>query len=100
MFNDKRLIVILSIFLVLLLANGIVLAQVYQHQQLHSLSMDELNHQLSIAELHRLDLLEQIQENRLLMESKVLEHKSSMSTALERLDFLAEENELLKKKLQ
>lgn len=99
--NDKKWIVIVVVLALALLVNTVLIVQIYQRQEvLHATSRQELealNHQRDqdFSVLND-DFLDTITE----LKTQLTEQEQLLTDATSRLDWLTEENELLKKKLQ
>jgi predicted PurR-regulated permease PerM len=99
MMKDKRLLVILGVMTMLLLINGFLLANVYQYQQQHLTLLEQLQDQSSHQELQHQLLTESFLQTLGQLEEQVSLQDQTIQDTIFQLDWLTEENELLKKKL-
>ncbi len=99
--KEKKWIFVFTILAISLLINTVFAVQIYQRQEkMHATSLqelDELNRQWS-DEYSTLsnDFLETVSE----LQMQLTEQEKTLADTTARLEWLAEENELLKKKLQ
>jgi hypothetical protein len=99
MLKDKRLLVILGVMTTLLLINGFLLANVYQYQQQHLSILEQLQDRSSHQELQHQLLTESMSQTIGQLEEHVSLQDQTLQDTILQLDWLTEENELLKKKL-
>lgn len=99
MMKDKRLLVILGVMTTLLLINGFLLANLYQYQQQHLMLLEQLQDQSSHQELQHQLLTESFLQTLGQLEEQVSLQDQTIQETIFQLDWLNEENELLKKKL-
>lgn len=97
--KDKRLLVILGVMTTLLLINGFLLANLYQYQQQHLMLLEQLQDQSSHQELQHQLLTESFLQTLGQLEEQVSLQDQTIQETIFQLDWLNEENELLKKKL-
>lgn len=99
--NDNKWIIVFVVLALALLVNTVFLVQIYQRQEvLHASSRQELEalsqqRDQDFSVLND-DFLETITE----LKTQLTEQEQLLTDATSRLDWLTEENELLKKKLQ
>lgn len=99
--NDKKWITVVAVLALALLVNTVLIVQIHQRQEvLQTTNRQELEaiHQQRDQDFSVLnnDLLETIGE----LQNQLTEQEHLLADATSRLDWLTEENELLKKKLQ
>lgn len=99
--QDKKWIIVFVVLALALLVNTVLIVQIYQRQELlHATRAQELEalHQQRDQDFSVLndDFYETITE----LKTQLTEQEQLLVDATSRLDWLAEENELLKKKLQ
>jgi len=99
MLKDKRLMVILGVMMTLLLINGVLLTQVYEYQQQHLRLLEQLQDQSSHQELQHQLLTESFLQTIGQLEEQILLQDQTVQDTILQLEWLTEENELLKKKL-
>lgn len=99
--NDKKWTFVFVVLALALLVNTVFIIQIYQRQEvLHATSRQELEaldqqRDQDFSVLND-DFLDTITE----LKTQLTEQEQMLADATSRLDWLAEENELLKKKLQ
>ncbi len=100
MSKDKMGSILIAVLVLVVLANSFVLAQVYQSQQNHNDHNQRLADLMNESEVNQHAIVETLASQLLILENTLLQQSETIQAAKQQIEWLADENELLKKKLQ
>ena len=100
MSKDKVISILIAVLVIVVLANSFVLAQVYQNQQIHNDLNQHLADQMIESEVNQHATVETLTSQLLILENMLIQQSETMQAAKQQIEWLGDENELLKKKLQ
>jgi maltodextrin utilization protein YvdJ len=100
MSKDKMVFMLIAALVLVVLANSFVLAQVYQNQQIHNDLNRHLADQMIESEVNQNATVETLTTQLLILENRLIQQSETIEAAKQQIEWLGDENELLKKKLQ